>query len=318
VLRTRLLSSSPPDLSAAAEILRGGGLVAFPTETVYGLGADGINARAVARIFEVKGRPADNPLILHLSGIAALDPLVRRIPLVAARLSEFFWPGPLTLVLERSALVPEIVSAGLPTVAVRVPDHAVALGLIREAGRPLAAPSANRSGHPSPTRAAHVKADLDGAIEAIVDGGACRIGVESTVLDLTSEPFRVLRPGGISPDELAAVIGYVPEVARRRHEASPGTRHHHYRPRCRVTPFPPAVPPTPRAGDGIISLTVPATECRFSRRMASAESYARDLYALFRAADEAGVECLYCELPSPEGIGLALRDRLRRAAGESG
>lgn len=316
--KTLHLSSSPSDLSAAAEILRSGGLVAFPTETVYGLGADGLNAEAVARIFEVKGRPADNPLILHVAGVTGLEPLVRRVPLVATRLAEFFWPGPLTLVLERSARVPEIVSAGLPSVAVRVPDHAVALELIRATGRPLAAPSANRSGHPSPTRAEHVGTDLDSAIEAIVDGGPCRIGVESTVLDLTREPFRILRPGGVTADDLAAILGYVPEVARQHLEASPGTRHHHYRPRCRVTLFTPGVPPALKDGDGLIALTATSAECRFSRRMDSAESYARDLYALFRAADEAGVERLYCELPSPEGIGLALRDRLRRAAGEAG
>jgi L-threonylcarbamoyladenylate synthase len=315
---TLQLSTSPADLSAGAEILRGGGLVAFPTETVYGLGADGLNAAAVARIFGVKGRPPDNPVILHVATVSALEPLVLRIPLVATRLAEFFWPGPLTLVLERSDRVPEIVSAGLSTVAVRVPDHPVALGLIRETGRPLAAPSANRSGRPSPTRAEHVQADLDGAIEAIVDGGPCRIGVESTVFDLSREPFRILRPGGVTADELAAVIGYVPEVARHDRESSPGTRHRHYRPRCHVTPFPPAQPPAPGPADGMIALTVSPSACRFTRRMDSVESYARDLYALFRAADHAGVERLHCELPTPEGIGLALRDRLRRAAGETG
>lgn len=315
---TRLLEPTAEDLAIATEILRDGGLVAFPTETVYGLGADGLNAAAVAKIFPAKGRPSDNPVILHLADAASLDLVAERVPDVAHRLAERFWPGPLTLVLERSKRVPDIVSAGLPTVAVRVPDHTVALALIRAAGLPLAAPSANRSGRPSPTLAAHVLADLGGVIEAIVDGGACLIGVESTVLDLTNDTARILRPGGVTDDDLAEVLGYVPVHTREGNASSPGTRHHHYRPKCTVILFSPHQLPAPSGDDGVITLTSPPGNCCYRRRVDSVEDYARDLYAFFRAADDAGVVNLHCEMPSPEGLGMALRDRLRRAAGERG
>ncbi|MCW2277490.1 L-threonylcarbamoyladenylate synthase [Heliophilum fasciatum] len=190
----------------AAAILRQGGLVAFPTETVYGVGANALDAQAVQAIFAAKGRPADNPLIVHIADWAALTPLITGLPPLAKRLAECFWPGPLTLILPASPLVPAEVTAGLPTVAVRWPAHPVAEALIRAAGVPVAAPSANRSGKPSPTDAVHVLEDLGGRIDGIVDGGPCAVGVESTVLDVTVDPPAILRPGGITADMLRPLL----------------------------------------------------------------------------------------------------------------
>ncbi|MCR4397670.1 MAG: L-threonylcarbamoyladenylate synthase [Firmicutes bacterium] len=224
-------------LRAAAEILRNGGLVAFPTETVYGLGADATSAAAVSRIFEAKGRPQDNPLIVHVHSYDAVPPLVAELPARAEVLMYRFWPGPLTLVLKKSRLVTENVSPGLATVGIRMPDHAVALNLIRLSGVPVAAPSANASGRPSPTSASHVLSDLGGKIEAVVDGGPCGIGVESTVLDLTVEPPAILRPGGTTREAVEEVLGDVvldATVVNAGGPKSPGTKYRHYAPSARV------------------------------------------------------------------------------------
>lgn len=310
-----LLPADAVGLARAAEIIRAGGLVAFPTETVYGLGADGLNGEAVARIFAAKGRPADNPLILHVASDGELSALVARMPEEAAALTARFWPGPLTLVLPRSARVPENVTAGLETVAVRMPDHPVALALIRAADRPLAAPSANRSGSPSPTTAAHVFADLGEAAGAILDGGACRVGVESTVLDLSVSPARILRPGAVTSEMLAESLGYAPAwIADARAGGSPGLRHRHYQPRCAVVPFT-GFPPELGPEDGIVTLSQPAPAARLSLRVRSLEEYAQRLYAIFRRADQLHVARLFVERPPLHGLGAALTDRIRRAAG---
>ncbi len=238
-------------LGEAAAALRDGALVAFPTETVYGLGADALSADAVARIFEAKGRPADNPLIVHVASVDDLAPLVAEVTPLARALLEAFAPGPLTLVLRRSDRVPDVVTAGLPTVAVRVPSHPVARALIRLAGVPVAAPSANRSGRPSPTRAEHVREDLDGCIAWIVDGGPCDVGLESTVVDATGDVPVILRPGAVTAEHLALATGldpveaylhpYAPaprDGAPRTHAGgtprSPGLKYRHYAPRARV------------------------------------------------------------------------------------
>ena len=222
------------------KILREGGLVAFPTETVYGLGANGFDGEAVARIFAAKGRPADNPLILHVAKKSDVKPLWANVPASARVLMDTFWPGPLTLVYNKSAAVPDEVTAGLPTVAVRMPDHKTALALIREAGVPIAAPSANVSGRPSPTLAQHVREDLDGKIDLIIDGGPCRYGLESTVLSLVGEPT-ILRPGAISREMLEAAWGAVrlaPSILAPlkpgERAASPGMKYRHYAPDCEV------------------------------------------------------------------------------------
>ena len=238
----RVDAEKPDDslLRPAAMALRAGSLVAFPTETVYGLGADALNPDAVAAIFRVKGRPGDNPLIVHIASLADLPPLVREIPPLAELLFKAFSPGPLTLVLPKSQAVPDLVTAGLDTVAVRIPAHPVARRLIELAGVPVAAPSANRSGRPSPTRGWHVKLDLDGRIPYIVDAGSCEYGLESTVVDVTGEVPVILRPGAVTAAQIREVAGSVAgsgaESPADFAEAprSPGMKYRHYAPRARV------------------------------------------------------------------------------------
>ena len=224
----------------AGSIIRSGGLVAFPTETVYGLGANGLDPAAVEGIFRAKGRPSDNPLILHVAKKSDVKDLWTRVPEEARLLMDAFWPGPLTLIFNRSSLVPDQVAAGLPTVAVRMPDHKTALALIRAAGVPIAAPSANLSGRPSPTTAQHVKADLEGRIDLILDGGPCRVGLESTVLSLCGTPT-ILRPGGVTREMLEAVMGSVQVssavLAPLKGDGaapSPGMKYKHYAPNAQV------------------------------------------------------------------------------------
>ena len=204
---TQRLTTAPEDLAVAASIIRAGGLVGLPTETVYGLGANGLDPQAVKKIFLAKGRPQDNPLILHICEPAQLEDLCHDIPPSAWLLAERFWPGPLTMVLPVRALVPKTTTAGLDTVAVRCPASAATREIIRLAGVPIAAPSANLSGKPSTTTAQHVLHDMDGKIEAVVDGGPCRVGVESTIVDLTGQTARLLRPGGVTPEQLRALLG---------------------------------------------------------------------------------------------------------------
>ncbi|MHB1418307.1 MAG: L-threonylcarbamoyladenylate synthase [Bacillota bacterium] len=246
-MRTRYFKVDPlrPEegpIAVAAGILRQGGLVAFPTETVYGLGANAMDSAAVARIYQAKGRPSDNPLIVHVAEEDQIKSLVNNFPERALSLMTKFWPGPLTLVLERSLLVPDIVTAGLDTVAIRMPAHPVALALIKASQVPVAAPSANFSGRPSPTSAQHVLLDLEGRIEAVVDGGAARVGIESTVLDLTSVIPAILRPGGVTREQLEEVLGEVQEaypvypvfggqVPQGAVPRAPGMKYAHYAPR---------------------------------------------------------------------------------------
>ena len=230
------------NISAAARLLRDGALVAIPTETVYGLGANGLDEAAVRRIFQAKGRPQDNPLILHLTGPQWLPRYCREIPPMAYVLARKFWPGPLTMILKRSGLVPDVTTAGLDTVAVRCPNHLVTLAILREAGVPVAAPSANLSGRPSCTSAQDVLEDMDGRIEGVVDGGPCVVGVESTILDLTCEPPRLLRPGGLPVEELERLIGpiavdraVIGTLAEGEKPKAPGMKYRHYAPKAPVT-----------------------------------------------------------------------------------
>lgn len=235
------------DLKAAAAALRAGGLVAFPTETVYGLGADGLNAVACLQIFKAKGRPQDNPLILHIADWAMLEDIVEPLPPAGQALANRFWPGPLTLILECRETVPDVVTAGLDTVAVRWPDHPVAQALIRATGRPLAAPSANKSGRPSPTQAWHVQADFGDELAGIIDGGQTTVGVESTIVDVTVDPPTLLRPGGITKEALEAVIGPVADPARTNRPKAPGMKYRHYAPNVPVLRLPNAGLDTARA-----------------------------------------------------------------------
>ncbi len=301
-------------MDAAAGVLRAGGLVAFPTETVYGLGAHALDERAVRRVFEVKGRPADNPLIVHVASLDEVDRVAVPTPL-ARRLGGRYWPGPLTVVLDARVVVPAVTRGGLGTVAVRVPAHPLALELLRRSGLPLAAPSANRSGRPSPTTAAHVRADLGDTVP-VLDGGPCTVGLESTVVDARGEVPVVLRQGSVGAEELGAVAGAGPQLG-----ASPGTRHRHYAPRCEV------VVADPREGAATaaalvaqgrrVALVGPPEAPHGVEHLASvdgAEDLGRRLYALLREAEDVGVDAVVVEAVPEDGVGRAVMDRLRRAA----
>jgi L-threonylcarbamoyladenylate synthase len=327
----RLSAARDADIDDAAALIEGGGLVAFPTETVYGLGADGLDAQAVRRIFEAKGRPADNPLILH---IAAFDQALELWAAseaqrdLARALAARFWPGPLTLVLPAADRVPKTVTAGLSTVAVRAPDHPVARALITRCQRPLAAPSANRSGRPSPTTAEHVLRTLDGHIDAVLDGGPTTVGVESTVLDLSRERPQVLRPGDVSSTmlgEALAPLGLVLQTgAVPGDAASPGVRHRHYAPRSLDVSL------VGERGLGAAWSSTDAILCRratadrLGPRSAPLEAlpddergFARELYAALYRLEHSGASRLRIERVPDSAAWRAVADRLRRAAGES-
>lgn len=338
-----LENPDPQIIKAAADIIKAGGLVAFPTETVYGLGANGLAGEAVAKIYRAKGRPSDNPLILHVADSSMVNDLVQMITPQAQLLIESFWPGPLTLVLPKADHIPREVTGGLPTVALRMPNHPVALALIQAAGVPIAAPSANQSGRPSPTTAAHVELDLQGRIDAILDGGPAGLGVESTVLDLSSAVPTILRPGGVTYEQLLNVLGEVvidPSVLGEKlsqHEAprSPGMKYMHYAPTAPVILFegePVMVRQaiTNRAKDllalgkhvGILATedSAPyfpeeATILTMGNRETPSAA-ATLLFALLREFDQLQVEMILAEGINPQGLGLAVMNRLRRAAGE--
>jgi L-threonylcarbamoyladenylate synthase len=321
-METAVLSIDPaapegPAIERAAAVLRAGGLVAFPTETVYGLGANALDAAAVARIYAAKGRPARNPIIIHVADAEAARAVVADWPDAARRLAERFWPGPLTLVLPRGPAVPDIVTAGGPTVAVRVPAHPVAQALLRSAGVPVAAPSANRSTELSPTTAAHVLRGLAGRIDLVLDGGPTTAGLESTVLDLTTTPPRLLRPGPIAPLEIEAVIGPVQRPSAVTPEgplASPGLLPRHYAPRT------PLVCVEGNASAAVRSLTEMGQRVGWLRfgetggMPTDPAGYAARLYAELHALDGQGLDRIVVELPPDEEEWLAVRDRLRRAA----
>lgn len=310
------LTRSPID---AAEFLRDGELVAFPTETVYGLGADALQVRAVEKIFEAKGRPSDNPLIVHVAEPAQAARLSVDIPSVARRMMDAFWPGPLTVILPKADAVPEIVTAGLSTVGVRCPKHPVAQPFLAACDTPVAAPSANRSGRPSPTTWEAVREDLDGRIACILQGGRTNAGVESTVVDCTSTPPTVLRPGAISVEVLREVVGPVRTEADEEEQTtvrSPGTRHRHYAPRATVVLVEGPSEATPGAKAAYIGLERPETAESFGlvQTVDSLEAYARELFHFFRECDGQGLAVIHAQVVSEEGLGRALNDRLRRAA----
>lgn len=337
-------------LDRAAAILRGGGLVALPTETVYGLGANALDRAAVERIFAAKSRPAWDPIIVHIASQAMLEGLVEQVPAAARRLMEHFWPGPLTLLLPRAPAVPDVVTAGRPLVGVRMPAHPVALELIRRAQVPVAAPSANRFGHTSPTTAQHVLDDLDGRIDAVLDAGPSVCGVESTVLDPATTPMTIYRPGALTAELIREVAGpaevYRSAAPLRETPAeampSPGVGIRHYAPRARLVLLEVSnlrVPdeeaplaeieaclqmaaqngPGEQLGvmlpDGVAAPAAIANEDVFRwGRWNVPEELAQRLYAGLRVLDAAGCTVILCPLPAAEGIGAALRDRLLKAA----
>lgn len=330
---TLLLNADQNGVQQAGQLLKDGQTVAIPTETVYGLAADGLNGEAVARIFQAKGRPADNPLILHIAYLKDWEPLVTHIPDNARKLADAFWPGPLTIILPAADIVPKEVTAGLSTVAVRFPAHPVARAVIKAAGRPLAAPSANRSGAPSPTNAKRVLEDMDGRIAAIVDGGDCQVGVESTVVDLSGHTPRLLRPGGVTPEQLQAVLGDLvidPAVTAQLEEgakaASPGMKYKHYAPKAKVVlvkASPSAFAtfvnqrkaehPTALCFDGEQHLLQVPTLTYGKRNDPAAQ--AKAVFDALRRLDEMGATVVYAACPDSQGIGLAVYNRLLRAAG---
>ena len=321
-------------IEEAAAILRRGGLLGIPTETVYGLGADGLNEDAVRRIFLAKGRPQDNPLILHVPDAGWLERCCTDIPSAAYALAERFWPGPLTMILPRRDCVPLRTTGGLDTVGVRCPDHPVTRAIIAAADTPVAAPSGNTSGRPSPTCARHMMEDMMGKIDGIVDGGDCAVGVESTILDLTVQPPRLLRPGGLPLEELEAVLGEVAvdKAVRQRLEdgekaKAPGMKYRHYAPRAAVT----VVTGTPRrsaayirehlpAGAGVICFDeyAPLFAGHIVHRLGSQEdklAQAQHVFDALRTFDDTDVTAIIAQCPDESGLGLAVGNRLKKAAG---
>ncbi len=332
-MKTELLTATEAGLARAAWLLQQGELVGIPTETVYGLAADAQNEAAVKAIFVAKGRPQDNPLIVHICEEAQLGTLVREIPQAARQLAKAYWPGPLTMIFKKAACIPDAVSAGLDTVAVRLPSHPIARELIRLSGCPLAAPSANRSGVPSPTTAVRVMEDMDGRIAAVVDGGMCDVGVESTVVDMTKTPPRLLRPGGVTPAMLRDVVGEIAvdeAVVRPLKEsevaASPGMKYKHYAPNARVvllkgTQEDYIAYVNAHAANGVGALCfeedVPqlAAPCVVYGKRSDAATQAAGLFDALRRLDERGITLAYAVCPSEEELSLAVYNRLLRAAG---
>jgi L-threonylcarbamoyladenylate synthase len=328
---TLRLSTRPQDIARAAEILRNGGTVAFPTETVYGLGANALDAAAVERIFVAKDRPHWDPLIVHVSSRALLDEIAN-VSERAERLIEAFWPGPLTLLLPRTDNIPDAVTAGRPLVGVRMPAHPIARALLEATGLPLAAPSANRFGHTSPTTAAHVLQDLDHRIDAIIDGGATSVGVESTVLDPNPSPMILYRPGAITPAMLESIGSpvsiYVPPQqttsATAQSLPSPGVGIRHYAPRARLILVDSEADLNSHLAtcEGRIGVmlphgwTIPTDNAEVFpwSPLEDSTALAHSLFAGLRDLDDRGVNIILCPLPKSEGLGLAIRDRLKKAA----
>lgn len=320
------VKATTSDIEKAAEVLRAGGLVALPTETVYGLGANAEDPAAVSRIFQVKGRPPTHPLIVHIGGAEQLDEWVEEVPATARLLAEHFWPGPLTLVLRRGRRVPLEATGGLETVAVRVPDHPLALALLETFGGGVTAPSANRFGSVSPTTAHHVRAELGDAVDFVLDGGPCEVGVESTIVDATGEVPSILRPGGVTREDLEAVLGRPVAVPATSQVRVPGQHPSHYAPRARVVLAEPekVVAEAEQAQElghrvGVLlppSLAGAPVKTHVVETVpASMAAYARGLYGLLRELDQRGCDLIVASLPAEEGLGLAIANRLRRAAG---
>lgn len=337
-LNTRVLSCVPAAIDEAASLLRKGELVGMPTETVYGLAANALNSDSVRKVFEAKGRPGDNPLIVHISALSQISSLIA-CPFsdTAAALAERFWPGPLTMIFPKSDIVPLQTTGNLDSVAVRIPSHPIARALIERAGVPIAAPSGNRSGRPSPTTAEHMFEDMNGRIPLILDGGPCEVGVESTVVDMTGDVPRILRPGGITREMIAEVAGdcivdpaVMRPLAKDERPRSPGMKYRHYAPSGQLTIYhgnsDAVIAAVCEAYDAAVSegrnpiiLALEAHRAAYgTRRIYSlgnnASSMAHTLFAALRSADDLGADTLLSEAVEAEGIGLAVMNRLGRAA----
>ena len=335
---TEISAPTEEAIGRAAALIRSGQVVGFPTETVYGLGANALDGEAVSRIFEAKGRPGDNPLIVHIADIEQISPLIEGEPgPMALRMMAAFWPGPLTMIFPRSDRLANNVTAGLDTVGIRLPSHPVARALIRTSGVPIAAPSANRSGRPSPTRASHVYEDMAGRIPLILDGGSCTVGLESTVVDMTGDTPRVLRPGGVTPEMIRAVCGagevdpaVMRPLAAGETARSPGMKYRHYAPRADLTVFTGDAEDVIReicarydaaaaAGKKALILALEEHLPRYDGRDALSlgegdEGMAETVFARLRECDQLGAEVVFCEGTRDRGLGLAVMNRLARAA----
>lgn len=333
-MNTALLPASLESIRTAASLLREGELVGLPTETVYGLAADASNPYAVRKIFAAKGRPQDNPLIVHICDLSMLEDLTTRPPKLAYELAEAFWPGPMTMVLPKALTLPDEVTAGLDTVGIRFPSHEVAQAVIRESGLALAAPSANLSGSPSPTRASHVYHDLQGKIPFILDGGDCEVGLESTVIAVSEKGIRLLRPGGVTPEQLESFApveidsGVLRQLNPSQKAASPGMKYRHYSPKAQVVivdaPFEAFSSfVDARAGDGVVAMAFSEEAGRLSVPVipfgdrGDLSSQAKTLFDCLRRCDEQGAKVVYVQCPEKDGVGLAVYNRLLRAAGFS-
>ena len=335
-MKTQLFTNTPENIIKTAEILKNGGLAAIPTETVYGLAADALNGEAVAKIFAAKGRPMDNPLIVHVAEFEDIErfALVREIPEAVKKLAKVFWPGPLTIIMKKGGVIPDEVSAGLDTVAIRLPSHPSARAIIKAADTPLAAPSANLSGSPSPTTAQHVMNDMDGKIDAVFDGGACGVGVESTVITLAEDTPRLLRPGRVTLEQLREVLGEVEldsavlnKLKDGQKASSPGMKYKHYAPKanvillkCTDDDFINYV--NRCGGSGVAALCCDEDVEKLSVKYISLgkrndyEAHAQRLFDSLRRIDGYGnIVTVYTRLPSTDGVGLAVYNRLIRAAG---
>lgn len=331
-MKTLYLSDKKEDILKCAEILKGDGIVAIPTETVYGLAGNALKGESVKKIFAAKGRPSDNPLIVHISDISQWAALVKDIPERAMALAEKFWPGPLTIILPKSKIIPDEICGGLDTVAVRMPSNETARAIIDACSFPLAAPSANTSGKPSPTTAQHVMADLDGKIDAIVDGGSCFVGIESTVISLKDDVPRLLRPGGITPEMLKEVLGEIiiddavyNKLSEGAVAASPGMKYKHYSPAAKVILIKGSYDKyveyvRANLTDSTALLCFEGEELQdipsvtYGKRD-DPSSQAKHIFDSLRALDKIGAKTVYARFPESEGVGLGVFNRLVRAAG---
>ncbi len=331
-METKLLPADSAGIALAARLLREGQVVGIPTETVYGLAANALDPEAARRIYSAKGRPSDNPLIVHIAALEDLYPLTARCPRLAETLAAAFWPGPLTMIFQKSGRVPPATTGGMDTVAVRMPSHPAAQAVIRESGLPLAAPSANLSGKPSPTRASHVYEDMNGRIPLILDGGDCAVGVESTVIAVGEDHVRLLRPGGITVEMLSRhcrveVDGGVLHQLREGEKAlSPGMKYKHYAPNAQVILLDGTEEDFLRyvnahAAEGVFAMASRAEAARlvvptlpFGGEREETEQ-ARRLFDCLRECDEKGARTVYVRMPDARGVGLAVLNRLLRAAG---
>lgn len=331
-IETQVLNADSNAIELGARIIADGGLVVFPTETVYGIGANALDTNAVSKIFKAKGRPQDNPLIVHISSINDMDKLVSEIPENAKKLAEKFWPGPLTMIMKKSDIIPENISAGLDTVAIRLPSHPIAKELIEKSGVPIAAPSANISGRPSPTSAEHCTFDLMGKVDLILDGGHCEVGLESTVVSLIGDIPVLLRPGKITPEQIREVTGDIiitpgvfKEVDSNEKSPSPGLKHKHYAPKADVILIHGSIEKFSKFceenysknvwamafEEDMNNLNIPAVSYG---KLSDSDEQASNIFALLRELDKKNAKTIYVHAPSSKGVGLAVYNRLLRAA----